>query len=109
MATATFVIKEGEHIDVHLELIPIKMNIVWCDWVWLSVELVTLKHYVSIKRHSLAMYFRKIRTFEKVENRVSKTALVIVSNVDYSLLLREELWERLPAASLEAHTSPFSK
>ena len=63
--------------------------------------MMALKHYVSLKSHSLAMPFWKIRTFEKVEDRVSKTALVIVSNVDYSLLLREERWEWLPTASLE--------
>ena len=57
MASATFVIIEGKHIDVHLELILIQINTAKCDWVWESVELVALKHYVSIQRRSLAMPF----------------------------------------------------
>ena len=44
MACAAFVIKEGEHINVHLELILVQMDIVEKDWVWDSIEMVTVKH-----------------------------------------------------------------
>ena len=57
MASAAFVIKKGKHIDVNLELILVQMNIVRFDWVWESVEMVALKHYISVKSHSLAMPF----------------------------------------------------
>ena len=68
ITSAAVVIKEGKHIDVHLELILVQMNIAGRDWIWESVEMVTLKHYITVKSHFFAMLFWKILTFEKVEN-----------------------------------------
>ena len=47
------------------------------------------------------MPFWESLMFEKVEERITETALVAVSNVYYSLLLLAKLWERLPTASVE--------
>ena len=101
MASATFVIKEGKHIDVYLELVFIQMNIVWCDWVRKSVDMVANKHFIREKMLSLTMLFWELMAFEKVEKRVAETALVIDLNVNYAFLLRKKIKERLPAATLE--------
>ena len=63
--------------------------------------MVALKHLICVKSRSLAMLFWESLMFEKVDERITETALVAVSNVYYSLLLRETLWERLPTASFE--------
>ena len=88
MASATFVIKEGKHIDVYLELVYKQINIVWCNWVRNSVKMVANKHFIREKMLSLTMLFWVLIAFEKVEKRVDATALVIVLNVNYGLLLR---------------------
>ena len=88
MASATFVIKEGEHINVYLKDILVKMDIVRRDWVRKGVEMVLLEHFIGVKIHSLAMLFWELMSFEKVEERVAETALVIVLNVNYGLLFR---------------------
>ena len=55
MASAAFVIKEGEHIDVYLKQIFVEMNIVWWNWVRKGVEIVAVEHFICIKIRSVAM------------------------------------------------------
>ena len=91
MASAAFVIKKGKHIDVHLKLILIQMDIVWRDGVRQSVKMVALKHlFCFVKSRSIALVipFLEIDSFEKVKKRVTKAALIIVLNVYYCVLFR---------------------
>ena len=90
MPSAAFIIKEGKHIDVHLELILMQMNIVWRNGVRQSVKMVTYKHFffVKIRSKAIAIPFWEIYSFKKVKNRVAKAALIIVLNVYYCFLFR---------------------
>ena len=45
--------------------------------------MVAFKHLINVKTRSLEMPFRELFTFQKIEKRVSKAALVGVSDVDY--------------------------
>ena len=90
MPSAAFVIKEGKHIDVHLKLILIQMNIVWHYGVRQSVKMVALKHFFVVQSRSkaIAISFWEIGSFNKVKKRVAKAALIIVLNVYYCFLFR---------------------
>ena len=55
MSSAAFVINKKEHIDIHLKLIFVQINIVGSNWVWESVEMVALKHFVFVTSCSKAM------------------------------------------------------
>ena len=56
MASAAFVIKKQKHIDVYLKLIFIQMNIVGCNWVWDSIEIIAVKHFLLVTSRSSAMF-----------------------------------------------------
>ena len=87
MANAAFVIKEGKHIDVYLELILVQVDIVW--QIRQSVKMVALKHFFFVKSCSkaIAIPFWEIDSFEKVKKRVAEAALIVVLNIDYCLFL----------------------
>ena len=80
MSSAVFVIKKGEHVDVHLEQIFVQMDIIWRDWVREIVKMVVLKHFFFVKSRSkgITISFRKIVSFEKLQKRVAEAALVLV-------------------------------
>ena len=40
--------------------------------------MVSLKHFINVKIHSLAMLFCELIAFETEEERVAETALVII-------------------------------
>ena len=88
MASAAFINKKGEHIEIYLKLIFVQMDIVACDEVWESVEIMTLKHFVFVKNGSKAMLFWKIGSFEEIKKCVAEASLVVVIDVDYCFLFR---------------------
>ena len=49
ITSAAFVIKKGKHIDAHLKLIVVQMDIVRRDWVRQSFEMVALEHLFLVK------------------------------------------------------------
>ena len=63
--------------------------------------MVAKKDFLREKIFSLTILFWELMTFENVKKRVAKTMLVIVLNVNYGLLLRKKIRERLQAATLE--------
>ena len=81
MASATFVIKKGKHIDVHLTLILVQMDIVRRDWVRQSFELVAMEQLFLVKTRLIAMPYWESLAFEEVKKCVTEAALVIVLNV----------------------------
>ena len=81
MASAAFVVKEGKHIDVYLELILVQMNIVRRNWVRQSFEMVTLKHLFFVKTLLIAMLLWEFLAFEEIKKCLTKAALVVVLNV----------------------------
>ena len=86
LASAACVIKK-ENIYVYLELILVQVDIVRWDWVWKSIQILTVKHFFIVKSISTAMLFLEIGSFEEVENLVAKAALMIVLNVYYIFLI----------------------
>ena len=88
MASAAFVIKEGKHIDVYLELILVQMNIVRRNWVSQSFEMVTLEHLFFVKTRLITMLLWESLAYEEVKKCVTKAALVVVLNVENCLLFR---------------------
>ena len=62
--------------------------------------MMSLKHLIRVKIRSSAILFREIRAFYKVKKRVAEAALVIDLDFDTCFLLRQKIWEWLPAASL---------
>ena len=81
MASAAFVIKEGKHIDVHLKLILIQMDIVRRDWVRNSFEMVALEHLFFLKTRLIAMPLWESIALKEVKKCVTEAALVVVLNV----------------------------
>ena len=80
MASAAFVIKEVKHIDVHLKLIFVQVDIVRRDWVRQSFEMVAVEHLLFVKTRLIAMPFWESLPFEEVNKCVTEAALVVVLN-----------------------------
>ena len=87
MATATFIIKKGKHIDVYLKLILVKMDIVRTYGIWKRVESVAVKHLSCVKTFTVCMFLIKWR-LQREQKSVSEAALVVVMNVYYCFLFR---------------------
>ena len=81
MASAAFVIKKGKHIDVHLKLILVQMNIVRRNLVRQSFEIVALEHLFLVKTRLIALTLWESLAFEEVKKCVTEAALVVVLNV----------------------------
>ena len=81
MASAAFVIKKEKHIDVHLKLIFVQIDIVPRDWVRQSFEMVAMQHLFLVKARLIAMPLWESFAFKEVKKWVTEAALVIVLNV----------------------------
>ena len=90
MASAAFVIKKGKHIDIYLQQILVQMDIVGWDWIRYGVKMITLKHIINVKIHSIAIIicFWKLLFFEEVEYRIAKAPLVIVFHFNDRYIIR---------------------
>ena len=88
MASAAFVINNRKHIDVYLKLIFMQMNIVECNWVWDSIEIIAMNHFFFVTSRSNAMFIVcwEIGSFEKVKKLVTETALIVVTNINYCFI-----------------------
>ena len=80
MSSATFIIKKGKHIEVHLEYILVQIDIVRTDWVREFVKIVALKYFfiVTSRSNAITNNFWKSVSFVKVQKRGPEAALVLV-------------------------------
>ena len=80
--------QKRKHIDVYLKLIFIQINIDGCNWVWDSIEIIAVKHFLVVTSRSNTMFisFWKIGSFEKVKKRVTETTLIVITNINYCLI-----------------------
>ena len=67
MASAAFIINKGKHIDVHLKLILVQMDIVRRDWVRQSFEMMESDHLFLVTTRLIAMFIWESLAFEEVK------------------------------------------
>ena len=70
-----------------------------------------MKHFVFVNSSSNAMFicFSEIGSFEKIKNRVAKTALIIVFDIYYCFYLLKTQAVAATLVPREACTSSFSR
>ena len=99
MTTLRFVVEESEDIDRHTKLILDCRDVLDGDWIMDGVEPVLFEE-VDVMSRSIGMLLIGAR-IQGREDGETETSIVLVFDVDDSLLVDEEFWELAISATLQ--------